>query len=262
MYLKRLWYSGNMFVFHECELAIQKYKNIKMYTLCVTLDYTKNWSESCLDSDWRSTSFWPSLFLLFEWIQPTIDQLCSHTDTEQDSSTTLRTTHIRTDQGLKNVLIQTCMSDFIQSAWNHTHDDVHDGMVVHNGPPVTEHCSRQVAHHFPHLPHVLFVDQLCHEDGLTNLRIIKEAHRKPSRHCRSGPLHVHLLSFPDRLEWTCDPIVRRERSLMPQVVQDGQSIVSVHERQSTVFTNSPVQGPYDHQSTWGWFRRSFEVVGC
>jgi hypothetical protein len=31
-----------MFVFHECELAIQKYKNIKIDTLCVTLDYTKN----------------------------------------------------------------------------------------------------------------------------------------------------------------------------------------------------------------------------
>jgi hypothetical protein len=30
MYLKRLWYSGNnMFGFHECELGIQKYKNIK-----------------------------------------------------------------------------------------------------------------------------------------------------------------------------------------------------------------------------------------
>jgi hypothetical protein len=43
MYLNRLWYSGNnMFGFHECELVIQKYKNIKMDTLCVTLDYTKN----------------------------------------------------------------------------------------------------------------------------------------------------------------------------------------------------------------------------
>jgi hypothetical protein len=43
MYLKRLWYSGNnMFGFHEFELTIQKYKNIKTDTLCVTLDYTKN----------------------------------------------------------------------------------------------------------------------------------------------------------------------------------------------------------------------------
>jgi hypothetical protein len=46
MYLKRLWYSGNnMFGLHECELAIQKYKNIKTvqgFALCVTLDYTKN----------------------------------------------------------------------------------------------------------------------------------------------------------------------------------------------------------------------------
>jgi hypothetical protein len=39
VYLQRLWYSGNnMFGFHECELAIQKYKNIKTDTLCVTLD--------------------------------------------------------------------------------------------------------------------------------------------------------------------------------------------------------------------------------
>ena len=55
--LKRLWYSGNnMFAFHECELAIQKYKNIKTDTLCVTVDYTKNYSESCWDSDSDSES--------------------------------------------------------------------------------------------------------------------------------------------------------------------------------------------------------------
>jgi hypothetical protein len=35
-----------------------------------------------------------------------------------------------------------------------------------------------------------------------NLRIIKETHRKTIRHNSFGPLHVHLLSFPDRLEWT------------------------------------------------------------
>jgi hypothetical protein len=33
-------------------------------------------------------------------------------------------------------------------------------MVVHNGPPVDEHYYGQVACHVPHLPHVLFVDQL------------------------------------------------------------------------------------------------------
>jgi hypothetical protein len=65
----------------------------------------------------RSTSFWPSLFLLFELIQPSIDQLCSHADTEQGSSTTLRVSQIRAGQGSTNVLIQTCMSDFMQSAW-------------------------------------------------------------------------------------------------------------------------------------------------
>jgi hypothetical protein len=43
MYLKWLWYSGNnMFGFHECELGIQKYKNIKTDTLCVAVDCTKN----------------------------------------------------------------------------------------------------------------------------------------------------------------------------------------------------------------------------
>ncbi len=34
-----------------------------------------------------STSFWPSLFLLFEWIQPSIDKIWSHTDVEQGRST-------------------------------------------------------------------------------------------------------------------------------------------------------------------------------
>ena len=39
VFLERLWYSGNnMFGFHECELAIQKYEYIKTDTLCVTLD--------------------------------------------------------------------------------------------------------------------------------------------------------------------------------------------------------------------------------
>jgi hypothetical protein len=41
-----------------------------------------------------------------------------------------------------------------------THDDVHDGMVVHSGPPVDEHYYCQVTRHFPHLPHVLVVDQM------------------------------------------------------------------------------------------------------
>jgi hypothetical protein len=33
--------------------------------------------------------------------------------------------------------------------------------------------------------------------------------RKTNRHNRFDPLYVHLLSFHDRLEWTCDLIVRR-----------------------------------------------------
>ena len=39
----------------------------------------------------RSTNSWLSLFLLFEWIQSSIDQLHSHAETEQSKSTTLRT---------------------------------------------------------------------------------------------------------------------------------------------------------------------------
>jgi hypothetical protein len=46
------------------------------------------------------------------------------------------------------------------------HDDVHDGMVVHSGPPVAEHCCGQVARLFPHLPHVLVVDQLVDDHTL------------------------------------------------------------------------------------------------
>ncbi len=38
----------------------------------------------------RSTRSWPSLFLLFEWIQSSIDQIWSHAEAEQARSTTLR----------------------------------------------------------------------------------------------------------------------------------------------------------------------------
>jgi len=33
-------------------------------------------------------------------------------------------------------------------------------MVVDSGPPVSQHCCVQVVCHFPHLPHVLVVNQL------------------------------------------------------------------------------------------------------
>ncbi len=83
-----------------------------------------------------------------------------------------------------------------------THDDVHDGMVIHIGPPVDEHYCGQVTCHFPHLPHVLVVDQMVEIwDELRG--------RKTNRHNRFDPLYVHLLSFYDRLEWTCDLIVRQ-----------------------------------------------------
>jgi hypothetical protein len=47
-----------------------------------------------------------------------------------------------------------------------------------------------------------------------NLRIIEETLRKSNRHDIAGPLQVHLLSFSDLLEWTCDLIVRRVRSFL------------------------------------------------
>jgi hypothetical protein len=155
MYLKRLWYSGNnMFGFHECELEIQEYKNIKTDTLWCHVRLHKKLVRVFLgfrlglgvrdsvgaavvvvrhrifnrhlDVPWDkpssyiprrcsnfklvwvckrlSTSFWPRLFFLFEWIQPSIDQLCTHADAKQGNSTTLWVTHIRSGQGLKNVL--------------------------------------------------------------------------------------------------------------------------------------------------------------
>ncbi len=41
-----------------------------------------------------------------------------------------------------------------------THVDVHDGMVIDSGQPVTEHHCTQFWCHDPHLPHVLVVNQL------------------------------------------------------------------------------------------------------
>ena len=43
---------------------------------------------------WLVSSWWPRLFLLFDWIQPSIDQLYSHVETEKDRNTTLRDTHV------------------------------------------------------------------------------------------------------------------------------------------------------------------------
>jgi hypothetical protein len=42
-----------------------------------------------------------------------------------------------------------------------------------------------------------------------NLPVVEESHGNPIRHGISVPLQVHLLSFPDSLEWTCESIVRR-----------------------------------------------------
>ncbi len=41
-----------------------------------------------------------------------------------------------------------------------THDDVDDGMVVDSGPSVDENCSFQFLIHFPHLVHVLVINEL------------------------------------------------------------------------------------------------------
>ncbi len=124
-------------------------------------------------------------------------------------------------------------------------------MVVDSGPSVAENCSRQFFRHFPHLGHVLVINELvdfrdkfgseirvvhqrgfldttrfgpdvvlstlcCHADGLPNLLIVKKAHGKTSRHDRSGPLHVHLVSGPDNLEWS----IIRHTSLFPEIVHD------------------------------------------
>ncbi len=92
-----------------------------------------------------------------------------------------------------------------------THDDFHDGMVVHSRGEegAVWKCGFLNTTRFG--PDVVLTTLCCHEDGLVNLRIIKEVHRKTRRHNRFDPLHVHLLSFPDLLEWTCDPIVRQAR---------------------------------------------------
>ncbi len=63
--------------------------------------------------DVRQCLSWPSLFLLLEWIQPSIDQICSHVESEQVRSTTLRGNHLNSGQGLKNVLIQTCILELL-----------------------------------------------------------------------------------------------------------------------------------------------------
>ena len=51
-------------------------------------------------------------------------------------------------------------------------------------------------------PDVVLSTLCCHADGLPNLLVVKKAHGKTSRHGSSGPLHVHLVSGPDNLEWS------------------------------------------------------------
>ena len=58
-------------------------------------------------------------------------------------------------------------------------------------------------------PDVVFCTLCCHTDDLVNLLIVKKAHGKSNRHDSSGPLHVHLFSGPDNLEWF---IIRRTSS--------------------------------------------------
>ena len=94
--------------------------------------------------------------------------------------------------------------------WNHggcqrtdTHDDVHDGMVVDSGSSVAENCNCQFLRHFPHLPHVLVIDEIVEFwDEFGSETHCKKAHGKPSRHGRCDPLEAHLLPCPDLLEWT------------------------------------------------------------
>ena len=147
----------------------------------------------------------------------------------------MRARHWISGQGLKNVLIQTYISVFMHKRPD-THDDVHNGMVGDSGPSVAENCCGQFLRHFPHLDHILVINQLvefgdkfgseirtvwqrgffdttrfgpdvalttlcCHEDGL-NLLIVKEAHGKTDRYRSSGPLHAHLFSGPHNAEWS------------------------------------------------------------
>jgi hypothetical protein len=88
---------------HTSLIELQTVLKLKVATVCVRTR--------------RSTRSWPILFLLLEWIQPSIDQLCSHVEAEHCRSTTLRASHLSSDQGLKNVLIQTWISDFMHFSW-------------------------------------------------------------------------------------------------------------------------------------------------
>ncbi len=148
----------------------------------------------------RSTSFWPSLFLLFEWIQPSIDQLCSHADAEEDSSTTLRVGHIRAGQGLKNVLIQTYMSDFMQSVWMwHTV----------TGGTTGAHIIRQTGLSVCVWGWTFHTDTLCHNKHtqgklmrktlISHLRLYTSyLTRLSSSSCRSNTTHLYLCQFLTR----------------------------------------------------------------
>jgi hypothetical protein len=54
---------------------------------------------------------------VYEALDKVLTEPVSPVWVDQGRSTTLRVSHIRTDQGLKNVLIQTCMSDFMYPPW-------------------------------------------------------------------------------------------------------------------------------------------------
>ena len=51
-----------------------------------------------------------------------------------------------------------------------------------------------------------------------NLLIVKRGHGKSSRHGSSGPLHVHLFSGPDNVEWS---IIRRTSPVAKTFHVDG-----------------------------------------
>ncbi len=95
-----------------------------------------------------------------------MDKICSHADAEQDKRYPVLTNllDVFKNEGSDEVhrFLLTHRVKGIQEGVKrtNTHDDVHDGMVVHGGPLVAGHYYGQVVCHFPHLPHVLVVDQM------------------------------------------------------------------------------------------------------
>ena len=75
-------------------------------------------------------------------ITPSMPQLCSRAETEQDRNTTLRVNQSRSDQGFKKVFIQTCISVDMNCVWK-----PHKGYAEVNWP-----------HNSPYMGYVSWID--------------------------------------------------------------------------------------------------------